>query len=47
MIIEHKIMKAGYKLKKVVFKLREGDKAGNLKECAIGGNWVEKTTDDF
>ena len=35
------------KLNKVTFKLREGDKAGNLNECAIGGKWVDKTTDDF
>ena len=40
-------MKPGFKLNKVIFKLREGDKAGNLKECAIGGKWIDKTTDDF
>ena len=47
MIIEQKIMKSGYKLNKVIFKLREGDKAGSTKECAIGGKWIDKTTDDF
>ena len=40
-------MKAGYKLGKVVFKLREGDKAVSHNECPIGGKWVDKTTDDF
>ena len=40
-------MKSGFKLNKVIFKLREGDKASNPNECAIGGKWVEKTTDDF
>ena len=40
-------MKAGYKLDKVIFKLREGDKAGSHNECPIGGRWIEKTTDDF
>ena len=27
--------------------MREGDKSGSLNECAIGGKWVDKTTDDF
>ena len=40
-------MKKGFKLKKVIFRTREGDIADNLNECAIGGKWVEKTTDDF
>ena len=40
-------MKSGFKLNKITFKLREGDKAGNPDECAIGGKWVDKTTDDF
>ena len=47
MIIEQKIMKSGYKLNKVNFKIREGDKAGNTNECPIGGKWVDKSTDDF
>ena len=34
-------------MNKVIFKLREGDKANNHNECPIGGKWVEKTTDDF
>ena len=40
-------MKIGYKLNKVIFKLREGDKASSHNECPIGGKWIEKTTDDF
>ena len=40
-------MKSGFKLEKVIFKIREGDKSGSLNECAIGGKWVDKTTDDF
>ena len=40
-------MKSGYKLKKVIFKIREGDKTNDSNECAIGGRWITKTTDDF
>ena len=40
-------MKSGYKINKVTFQIREGDKAGNPNECAIGGRWVDKTTNDF
>ena len=40
-------MKPGYKLEKVIFKLREGDKAGKSNECSIGGKWIDKSTDDF
>jgi peroxiredoxin len=47
MIIEQKIMKSGYRLNKVTFKMREGDTAKNSHECAVGGKWVDKTTDDF
>ena len=42
-----KIMKKGFKINKVIFKLREGDKAIKPNECPIGGKWVEKSTDDF
>ena len=37
----------GFKIPKVTFKVREGDTAGNQETCAIGGKWIEKTTDDF
>ena len=40
-------MKSGYKLNNVTFKLREGDQSGSSNECAIGGKWIDKTTDDF
>ena len=40
-------MKAGYKLNKVIFKIREGDASVSSNECPIGGKWIEKTTDDF
>tara|TARA_B100001057_G_C22737367_1_gene906350 strand:+ start:399 stop:947 length:549 start_codon:yes stop_codon:yes gene_type:complete len=40
-------MKAGFKLNKIIFKLREGDKVSKPNECANGGKWIEKTTDDF
>ena len=37
----------GFKIPKVTFKVREGDIAENQETCAIGGKWIEKTTDDF
>jgi len=37
----------GFKVPKVIFKVREGDIAKNPEACAIGGKWVDKTTDDF
>ena len=40
-------MKSGFKLEKVIFKTRDGDSAKNINECAIGGKWIDKTTDDF
>ena len=40
-------MKSGFKLEKVIFKMRDGDSAKNINECAIGGKWIDKTTDDF
>ena len=40
-------MKTGFKLDKIIFRLREGDKASKPTECSIGGKWIEKTTDDF
>ena len=35
------------KIPKVIFKTREGDTSESLNACAIGGKWVDKTTDDF
>ena len=40
-------MKSGFKLEKVIFKTRDGDSAKNINECAIGGKWIYKTTDDY
>ena len=37
----------GFKIPKVIFKVREGDVAENVEACAIGGKWVDKTTEDF
>ena len=37
----------GLKIPNVTFKLREGDTAETDGACAIGGKWVDKTTDDF
>ena len=40
-------MKSGFKINKIKFRIRECDQATKLSECAIGGNWIVKTTDDF
>ena len=40
-------MKSGFRINKIKFKIREGDQATKLSECAIGGKWIDKTTDDF
>ena len=40
-------MKSGFKISKIKFKIREGDQVTKLSECAIGGKWIDKTTDDF
>jgi peroxiredoxin len=37
----------GFKIPNVTFKVREGDTAKTDGVCAIGGKWVDKTTDDF
>ena len=35
------------KIPKVIFKIREGDTSESLNTCAIGGKWIDKTTDNF
>jgi len=40
-------MKPGFKIKKIRFKTREGDTSESSNHCAIGGKWIEKTTDDY
>jgi len=37
----------GFKLPKVTFKTRVGDEPPEEGGCPIGGEWVEKTTDDY
>ena len=37
----------GFKIPNVVFKVREGDNSPSEEFCAIGGKWVDKTTDDY
>ena len=36
-----------FKIPNVVFKTREGDTTASEGVCAIGGKWVDKSTDDF
>ena len=37
----------GLKIPKVEFRIREGDTSDNDEVCAIGGKWINKSTDDF
>ena len=37
----------GFKIPKVIFRVREGDTSENEAICAIGGKWIDKSTDDF
>ena len=37
----------GFKIPNVNFKVREGDDSLSEEFCAIGGKWINKTTDDF
>ena len=37
----------GFKIPRVTFWIREGDTSDNEIECAIGGKWKNKSTDDF
>ena len=36
-----------FKIPNVVFKIREGDASETEGVCAIGGKWIDKSTDDF
>ena len=40
-------MITGFKIPKVTFKVREGDYSSSEELCAIGGKWVDKTTDHY
>ena len=37
----------GFKIPKVIFRVREGDTSDNEAICAIGGKWINKSTDDY
>ena len=37
----------GFKIPQVTFRIREGDTSDNEIACAIGGKWINKSTDDF
>ena len=37
----------GFKVPNVIFKVREGDASLSEEFCAIGGKWVDKTTDEY
>ena len=40
-------MKRDLKIPKVTFRVRVGDEVETDGGCAIGGQWLNKTTDDF
>ena len=40
-------MKRDLKIPKVTFRVRTGDEVETDGGCAIGGQWINKTTDDF
>ena len=40
-------MKRDLKIPKVTFRTREGDEVETDGGCAIGGQWVNKTTDAY
>ena len=35
------------KYQKVIFRVREGDTSDDETICAIGGKWIDKSTDDY
>ena len=37
----------GFKIPKVIFRVREGDTSNDEEICAIGGKWTDKSSDDF
>ena len=40
-------MREGMLIPKVTFRTREGDEVETDGGCAIGGQWINKTTDDY
>ena len=37
----------GFKIPKVIFRVREGDTSTDEAICAIGGKWINKSTDEY
>ena len=37
----------GFKIPKVTFREREGDTSNDEEICAIGGKWIDKSSDDY
>ena len=37
----------GFKIPKVIFRVREGDTSNEEEICAIGGKWIDKSSDDY
>jgi hypothetical protein len=37
----------GFKIPKVNFRVREGDASDNEEVCAIGGKWIDKSSDEY
>ena len=37
----------GFKIPKVIFRVREGDTSNDEEICAIGGKWSDKSSDDY
>jgi peroxiredoxin len=37
----------GFKIPKVIFRVREGDTSNDETICPIGGKWIDKSTDDY
>ena len=37
----------GFKIPKVIFRVREGDTSNDETICPIGGKWMDKSTDDY
>tara|TARA_Y100000766_G_scaffold255746_1_gene242048 strand:- start:100 stop:645 length:546 start_codon:yes stop_codon:yes gene_type:complete len=37
----------GFKIPKVIFRVREGDTSNEEEICAIGGKWIDKSSEDY
>ena len=37
----------GFEIPKVIFRVREGDTSNDEEICAIGGKWIDKSSDDY